>query len=416
MHRDQLDGGRSAWIVAVGAAVGLTVCFGPAFIASFGLYVKPIAAEFGWSRTQVSAIYALVSVIGAVGTPFLGFALDRYGSRSIVVIASILLPLALLTLPFMPPSYFAFLGAGVVLGLVSIIASPAPYVSLLPQWFSARLGRAVAVAMFGSGLGQLGLALIHGRLLAVLPWRTSWILVAGLVAVVGIATALLTARDRPSVLAARRSHQAMDIAGAPLGQALRSATFWTAALSFFLVQMVTSAMLTHLGPLLTDRGWSIAQAAGLVGMIGLFSVAGRALSGALLDRYGFRPLGLLIFPLQGVGCLLLASADGGAAPFIAAALIGLGYGVEADMLPWMLRRTFGLRCFGRLYGIAFGVVQLGSMFGPLAMGLSFDRLGSYATGLVFLASLSVLATLLVAIAAHYQGRVSFSDDDRAALV
>ncbi|MEG3125948.1 MFS transporter [Sphingomonas sp. GB1N7] len=400
MIDDRIDGGRAAWRVAVGAAIGLVVAFGPAFIASFGMYVKPISTEFGWSRTQVSAIYSLVSIIGAIGTPFLGFLLDRRGSRPVILVASIALPCALLILPLLPASYPMFLAAGAVLGLVSIISSPAPYVSLLPQWFSARLGRAVAIGMFGSGLGQFGLAMIHGHLLTALPWRFAWAIVAGIVAVVGVTSALVAARDRPAILAARRAGRMNDIIGVPLGVALRTATFWTAAVAFFLVQLVTAAMLTHLAPLLSDRGWGISDAAWLVGLIGIFSLVGRAMSGAVLDKYGFGLLGVIIFPMQAVGCLILASGAGGMAPLCAAACIGLAYGVEADMLPWMLRRTFGLRCFGRLYGIAFGVVQLGSVLGPLIMGVSFDRSGSYASGLVLLAVLSILAAVLVWIASR----------------
>jgi len=146
-----LDRGRAAWTVAAGCGLGLAVAFGPAFIASFGLYVKPIAAEFGWSRTAVSSLYALVAVMGAIGTPFLGFLLDRKGSRGVIVASSFLLPLALLLLIAVPADFSLFLACGFLIGLVSIIASPTAYVSLLPQWFSRRLGLAVALGMFGSG-------------------------------------------------------------------------------------------------------------------------------------------------------------------------------------------------------------------------------------------------------------------------
>jgi len=400
MGMERMDGGRAAWSVAGGAAIGLSVAFGPAFFASFGLYIKPLAQEFAWSRTQVSAIMSVSSIIGAFGTPFLGFVLDRRGSRPIIVAASVGLPMVLLTLSVLPASYPAFLAAGVLLGLMSIITSPAPYISLLPQWFSTRLGKAVALAMFGAGLGQFGLAMIHASLLAIYPWRVAWAAVAGLVAFVGIPVALLVARDRPAVLAARLAGQREDIPGMALEHVLRSATFWTAAIAFFLVQLITTAMLTHLAPLMGDRGWGIEQAARLIGLIGAFSLVGRALSGALLDRYGFGVMGLLFFPLQGIGCLLLAGHGSGGVPWLAAACVGMSYGVEADMLPWMLRKTYGLRCFGRMYGIAFGLVQLGAVFGPLIMGYSFDRLGGYTPGLLLLALLSALATCLVNIAAR----------------
>lgn len=404
MIDERLDGGRMAWTVAIGTAVGLTVAFGPAFIATFGLYIKPISAEFGWSRTQVSAIYSLVSIIGAVGTPFLGFLLDRQGSRTVIIASSIALPCALMLLPFIPRNYSLFLLVAVAVGLVSIIASPTAYVSLLPQWFSKRLGLAVALAMFGSGLGQFGLALMHGALLARLPWRGAWMVMAAFVGVVGIGAALFTARDRPSLCVIRRAGKSDDLEGEPLSSALRSPIFWTATFAFFFVQLITASMLTHLAPLLTDRGLGIGQAAGVVAVIGLLSLVGRAMSGALLDRSGFGLLGVILFPMQMVGCLIFASGIGGIAPYVGASCVGLAYGVEADMLPWMLRHTFGLRCFGRLYGIAFGIVQLGSVMGPLVMSVSFDKLGSYKMGLAALAAFSLVATSMIAIAAQYARR------------
>ncbi|MDH7972121.1 MFS transporter [Sphingomonas sp. AR_OL41] len=404
MSDERLDRGRMAWTVAIGTAVGLAVAFGPAFIATFGLYIKPISAEFGWSRTKVSAIYSLVSIIGAAGTPFLGFLLDRRGSRQVIIVSSIALPCVLMLLPFIPRNYTLFLLVAVAVGLVSIIASPTAYVSLLPQWFSKRLGLAVALAMFGSGFGQFGLALMHGALLARIPWRSAWMVMAAFVAVVGVGAALLTARDRPSLCAIRRAGRSDDLEGQSLLSALRSPIFWTATLAFFFVQLITAAMLTHLAPLMTDRGLGIGQAAGVVAVIGLFSLVGRAVSGALLDRSGFGTLGVILFPMQMVGCLVFASGMGGIAPYVGASCIGLAYGVEADMLPWMLRHAFGLRCFGRLYGIAFGIVQLGSVMGPMVMSVSFDELGSYKIGLACLAVISLVATLLIAVAAQFSKR------------
>ena len=406
-----VDGGRTAWTVAIGGAIGLAVAFGPAFIASFGLYVKPIAADFGWSRTQVSWIYSIVAILGAAGTPFLGFLLDRRGSRGVIITASVVLPLALLLLIIVPANFPIFLACGVLIGLVAIIASPTAYVSLLPQWFSRRLGLAVAIGMFGSGFGQFALARAHGELLATFDWRTAWAIMAIIVGAIGIPVALIAARDRPDLKALRLARADDSIDGLPLGEALRSGVFWTAIPSFFLIMLVTAAMLTHLAPLLTDRGWPIDRAAGAVAMIGLISLAGRALSGALLDKFGFGVLGALLFPMQAIGCMLLLASADDTIVYVAAALIGLAYGVEADMLPWVLRRRFGLRCFGRLYGIAFGVVQIGSVLGPLIMGMSFDGLGGYGPALPLLTAGAVLAAVLVVLAARLASSSQARDNE-----
>lgn len=395
----RLDGGRTAWTVAGGACLGLAVAFGPAFIAGFGLYLKPIAAELGRSRTEISWIYSLVAIIGALGTPLLGFVLDRRGSRGVIITASILLPLSLLLLAMVAATMNTLLLCGVVIGFVSIIASPTAYVSLLPQWFSRRLGLAVAIAMVGSGFGQFAMVRGHGALLANLDWRTSWMIMAGVVAVIGIPVALIAARDRPDLRALRRARADGEIEGLPLSVSLRTWLFWTAVPSFFLVMLVTAAMLTHLAPLLSDRGWCVERAAGVVSIIGLVSLAGRAVSGVLLDKLGFGILGALIFPLPAIGCWLLLAGGSDALIYLAAALVGLAYGVEADMLPWVLRKHFGLRAFGRLYGIAFGVVQIGSVLGPMTMGLSFDRTGNYGIGLVGLTVAAGVSSILIVAAA-----------------
>jgi len=382
--------------------IGLSVAFGPAFIAVFGLYVKPLSAEFGWSRTEVSAIYSIVAICGALGTPLLGFVLDRRGSRPAVLLAALLLPCALMLLTIVPRNYSLYLGCGVAMGLVAIIASPTAYVNLLPQWFSQRLGLAVALAMTGSGFGQFVMPLAHGALLERFDWRTAWSIMAGVIAVIGLLVAVFLLHDRESIRALRRSGREDQIEGVSVGEALRSPIFWTAVPAFFVVMMVAGAMLTHLAPLLSDRGFSTAQAAGVVALIGMLSLAGRIATGFLLDRVGYGTIGAIVFPAQAVGCLVLASGAGGGAPYVAAALIGLAYGVEADLLPYMLRTTFGLRSFGRLYGIGFGVVQVGPVFGPLILGISYDQAGWYGPGLTVLAACSMVSAGLI----YFAGRIA----------
>ena len=387
-----------AWRVAIGCAIGLAVAFGPALIASFGLYVKPIAAQFGWSRTQVALAFSIFSIMGAFGTPLLGIVLDRHGSRPVLLSSVIVLPLALALLVLVPPSYPAFLGWAVVVGLVAIVASPAAYINLLPQWFNRRLGLAVSLAMTGSGLGQALFTMGHGLLLSHLAWRQAWLIMAGVVAAVGIVNAVTLLRDRHDLVALRRAGRHSDLPGDPPSVALRSSAFWFATAAFFIVMLVIGAMLTHLVALLTDRGMSVGQAAMIAATIGFSSLVGRLLTGLVVDRVGFGLMGVITFPLQAAGCVLLIAGHSVASAWLAAGLIGLTYGVEADLLPFMLRRTFGLRCFGQLYGLAFGIVQLGPVLGPILIGASFDRLGSYDPGLAVLAVLSLLSAVLVALA------------------
>src|SRR4029434_5879444 len=61
------------------AAVILCMMAGTGLRSSFGVYIKPMEAEFGWSRGALSGVAAVSLVIlGAVG-PFVGRLADRWG-------------------------------------------------------------------------------------------------------------------------------------------------------------------------------------------------------------------------------------------------------------------------------------------------------------------------------------------------
>src|SRR5919109_1365920 len=78
-----------AWIV-LGA---LTVCmlFGAVLRAMFGVYIKPMEAEFGWTRSRLSGVAAIsLLLLGAAG-PFVGRLADRWGARFVMAVALVVL-------------------------------------------------------------------------------------------------------------------------------------------------------------------------------------------------------------------------------------------------------------------------------------------------------------------------------------
>jgi hypothetical protein len=79
-------------------------------------------------------------------------------------------------------------------------------------------------------------------------------------------------------------------------------------------------------------------------------------------------------PLLGVALLLTGRQDAAA---IGAVLIGMGLGAEVDLIAFLLSRYLGMRSFGEIYGYFFALFMLGAGAGPFAMGITFDRTGSY---------------------------------------
>ena len=221
-----------------------------------------------------------------------------------------------------------------------------------------------------------------------------------MVALVGLTNASVLIRDNPAFVRARAERDRLELPGLSFAQALHDAFFWQTTIAFLLIIMVTTGLALHLPAILTDRGYARQAGALAISLIGLGSIVARLITGALLDRMPPAVPATIFFGGQVAGILLIWAGVGGVAPFVAALLIGGSLGAEGDMMPFVLRRTFGMRAFGRIYGLCFGFFQLGGVAGTLLIGAAYDLLGSYDRILIVFSATSVFPTLLMLIASR----------------
>ncbi len=403
-------GGRP-WLIVVSCFIGVSVSIAPAYMTVFGLFIKPMTEALGLSRTQLSLGLSLMALLAALCSPFVGRLIDRWGARRIAAVGTVLLPFGLLGHAFLEPDVTLFLALSLVMGLAAAVACPLPYVSALPQWFERNLGLSIALSMTGIGLGQVVLPKLCAYLITTGGWRQAWAIMAAIVFVVGVANVALLFRDNPE-FRARRANELRDrdepaLSGFSLREALRMPAFWLLAASVCLVAQVGVGAMIHIVPLLTDRGVPSATATNAVVILGMGSLIGRLATGAALDRFGIAPVGALLFALQGCGMLALWSGAGGLVPNMAVFFVGLAIGAETDIIPFAVRRTFGMRQFGSIFGAVYGLFSLGPVIGPLLMGTAYDRLGSYDLVLLCFAASAFLAAVFIAAA----GRASVRFDD-----
>jgi predicted MFS family arabinose efflux permease len=187
--------------------------------------------------------------------------------------------------------------------------------------------------------------------------------------------------------------------GFTFSEAIRMPNDWLLVLAFPLSIAAVAGFSFHVPSILTERGYTLAQVAFVPSVVGATSLCGRLAAGALLDFLPFGPLGVIIFIGQAVGCLLFWTGWDGIFPFVAAGLTGFALGAEGDILPFVLRRVFGMRAYGKLYGFAFGIFQIGAAAGPIALGVGFDYYHAYSTMFLLLAGIALIAALLLALAA-----------------
>ncbi len=373
--------------IVCGAALGLACGFGAMFFSVAGIFLKPIAASFGWGRADVALLPMLGMAGVAVGAPIVGHLAERLGWRRVIAASIALFAVVLLALSVAPPSRAYLAAVGFAGGLLAAATTAAGYLAILPLVFDRRFGMALGFGMLGSGLGGIVAPILANALIEALGWRQAYLGLALVVLAFGAAAHQLIFRTLRRARVSAEPHGAMralarDAAsgeGLSLGEALVTFRFWLIAVVIFSVSCAILGGFVHLASFASDRGMSAELAARATALTGLGLALSRVGVGAVLDLV-FAPLvGLIAFALGAAGFALLVyyPPELPLLLLLGALLLGVSTGAEGDLIPFLSRKYFGQRAFSSIYGTLFGIATLGGALGPYAYGALFDHLRSY---------------------------------------
>jgi len=390
--------GYSGWRVAGASAVGVFVSFASLLVYTFGIFLKPLSEEFGWSREAVSAAFGIAAMTVAVCSPGLGYLLDRYPARRIIVPSLIVFGVAFASLSQLRPPLWHLYATFVVLGIVGNGTAQMAYSRTVAGWFDRRRGLALALVMAGGAIGAMVLPPIAELLIDRMGWRAAAAALGTMVLVLGLPAVIGFVREPPRPLTPARG----IATGAGALEGLRSRAFWIVVAVLFCASIAQNGAIAHLSALLTDRGVPAAGAALAVSAMGAAGLVGRLGTGVLLDRFAGGRVWFGLLTIAALGTLLLARAQSLTAGIVAASLIGLGMGGEADVTPYLLSRYFGLRAFSMLYGLTWTFYAIAGAIGPVLMGRAFDLTGSYETLLLQLAAVTLGVAVLTLLMPSYE--------------
>lgn len=385
------------WRVVAASAAGVYVSFASLFVYTFGILLKPLAETFGWSREGISAGFGVAAMMIAVCSPLLGHLFDRFGPRRVILPCLTVFGLAFASLSLLTPHLWHLYVTLAVLGMVGNGTAQMAYSRAVSTWFDRHRGLALALMMCGGAVGAMTLPPLAQWLIGAIGWRPT-VVVLGLGALaVGVPVVALFVRERP----ATAHDRARNAEGATVLEGLASRGFWILAAVLFFASIAQNGAIAHLSALLTDRGVSAASAAAAVSVMGGASLLGRLVTGWLIDRYFAAWVSFGLLAMAAAGTFLLAGAQSFVVGALGAALIGFGMGGEADVIPFMLSRYFGLRSFATLYGLTWTVYAIAGAIGPIIMGKAFDATGSYETLLTQLAVVMFGVAALMLFAPRY---------------
>ena len=394
----EFDLGYSGWRVVFAACLGVMAGFGSLFVYTFSVFVKPLAADFGWSREAISGGFAIAAVTLGLSSPLLGRWIDRIGPRQIILTCMTVYGCGIASLSLLRSGIWQFYLTCFVLGLVGNGAAHLAYSRSISTWFHRRLGLALAFVMVGAGLGAMILPVVAQTVISWSGWRTAYGTLGVLALLLGLPLSWRYIRERGATV-----HKSAPVlhSGITWRQGLRSYAFWIVTAILFVSSISMNGAITHLSALLTDRGLTAANAALCASILGGSSLLGRIVVGWLLDRFFGPHVAFAINLITALGIFLLARANSFPAGCLAAALIGVGAGGEAATTPYLLTRYFGLRAFSTLYGVTWTFYAAAGAIGPVILGRAFDATGSYASLLALLGAALGLAAAMNLLLPRY---------------
>ena len=399
------------WIIAV-AFVGFFISSGCRNY-SFGLFVRPLQEEFGWTRAGIMTANMISSLVRGIGVILIGRMIDRFGPKQIMVVGSVVVGLGLGLVSTMNNlwQFYIYYGlAGIGFGGMGFI----PVTGLLFKWFRKRRGMAIGVSGVGIGVGSFVMApLLGGFIIPHFGWRAAFLILGLVPIIVFIPLVLLLVKESPEVIGLQpdgiKKTSAEDTSvsnrgyrsGLSLRQALKTSAFWLMAIPGATFSFATMGIIQNQVVHLTDIGFSAVIAASVVGIVGITNSAGRFSFGLACDRIRPKYVRVIVVSLMVVGILMfmnLKSSSPMLMVWLYTVIMGFGLGGWMPTMSLLVSSSFGMVAFGTIFGIVTMFNMLGSSIGPLFAGYIFDVRGSYYVAFVtflILYILTLAATLLI---------------------
>lgn len=393
-------------VVAAGLIIGL-IAFGIRY--SFGVFFKSIETEFDLTRAATSGIFSAYMVLSGIFSILGGWALDRYGPRTVTFVMGLFTGLSLLLTSQASASWQLFisysllfsLGTGAIFTVVN---------STVSRWFDKRRGFAVGIASSGGGAGVVVMAPFATYLISNFDWRTAFI-VLGLIAWLVVASLSTLLRKDPgdigllpdgvkpeaAKIKLQNNETSTQLTGLSLLEASKTGNFWFLGLIWLLLSLSVHLILTHTVPHAIDLGISPIDASVILSLIGAAAFAGRIVAGRVSDNIGRKAPAITCALLQ-VGALIwLIWVQDLWMFYLFAVVFGFSWGGVGIQVTVLVSDIFGMRSIGAIMGVIVVGWTIGGAIGPTVGGVVFDVSGNYSTAFAIGAVSMLIASLFAAL-------------------
>ena len=164
--------------IVVGAAIFImTIAWGTN--RTFGVFLKPMLTEFGWSRASISGAFTAAMFMMGFASLLAGRVTDRFGPRIVVIGCGLSLGTGYLLCSQIHTAWQFYIFYGLMTG--AGMAVTAPLMSLVARWFVKRRALISSITIAGPAFGNMVMPLIFSLIIHTIGWRNSFVIMAGLV-------------------------------------------------------------------------------------------------------------------------------------------------------------------------------------------------------------------------------------------
>ncbi len=391
------------WVVVAAAFWVIAITSGSFY--SYGVFFKPMLAEFGWNRRLTAGVMGVACLIYVIVLPFVGHFADRRGPRLVMAVSTGLLGVGYMLGAYVQSALQLYLFVGVLGGLSYPGLLPVP-VAVVSRWFDGNRGLALGITLAGVGVGTLAMPPLIALLVSSHGWRAAFFVLGLLICLTCIAPCVLFIRDPEGKgISSSGEGDSGGVDAAPPGttgpelslqEALGTRAFWLLFFMYGLCITVLGMIMIHIVPHLTDIGMSARAAANVLGAIGLGSILGRILVGVLADRYGVKLVLVACLIIKGIVLLCLPRAGGFLFSYALGFFYGVSYGGFMIVIPALTSYLFGLAAMGAIFATISIAEGIGFGLGSYLAGHIWDVTGSYQMMFLIGIALILLSMLLAA--------------------
>ena len=413
------------WIVVGASSTVVFARMAPA-ITTLTVLILPISHQLGWSRTLIAGSVSAGALASLVLSPVVGWAIDRFGARPVLVVSVLVLGVAMISLAWatVPLTFYLAFAAG---RIVFHTSAPIGASTVAARWFIRKRGRAIGMIFLFGAIGGVVFTMVASLVVESYGLKATWIAMGLVVLVFSVAPSLLLVAERPEDIGllpdgeppdstdAENGAGAIVPVGVPdspatvlpraqmtadtdswtLEEAVRTKTFLLLVFMGFASFFVHTSIGVHMGAYFRDVGLGATSAALAVSLSWSVSAVGSLIWGWVTDRIDVRYADSVMFLFQAGSTLYLIFVEGTLDVFLASGLFGI-VSAGTNVVPSVIYANyFGRPSLGRIRGLGEVGVLLGQATGPVIAGILFDLRGGYSTIFTAFIVLALVCSLLV---------------------